>query len=71
MTQGEKEASSRVGAESHGVTAAEPGEQWKQMKSILQETAAEVVDLSTRKHQDWFDEAHKEFKSFLEELALM
>ena len=53
------------------MTAAEPGEQWKQMKSILQETAAEVVDLSTRKHQDWFDEAHKEFKSFLEELALM
>ena len=55
----------------HYATAAEPEEQWKQMKTILQETAAEVVDLSTRKHQDWFDEAHKEFKSFLEELALM
>ena len=34
----------------HCVTAAEPGEQWKQMKTILQETTAEIVDLSTRKH---------------------
>ena len=30
------------------------------MKTILQETTAEVVGLSTRKHQDWFDEADKE-----------
>ena len=50
----------------HYVTAAEPGEQWKQMKTILQETMAEVVDLSTRKHQDWFDEAGKEIKELLE-----
>ena len=34
------------------VTAAEPEEQWKQTKTILQETTAEVVGLSTRKHQD-------------------
>ena len=34
------------------VTAAEPEEQWKQVKTILQETMAEVVCLSTRKHQD-------------------
>ena len=38
------------------VTAAAPEEQWKQMKTILQETTAEVVGLSTRKHQDWFFE---------------
>ena len=36
----------------HCVTAAEPEEQWKQMKTILQETTAEVLCLSTRKHQD-------------------
>ena len=48
----------------HCVTAAEPEEQWKQMKTILQE--AEVVGLSTRKHQDWFDEAEKEIQVLLE-----
>ena len=36
------------------------------MKTILQETTAEVVDLSTRKHQDWFDEADKEIQELLE-----
>ena len=36
------------------------------MKTILQETTAEVVGLSTRKHQDWFDEAHKETQELLE-----
>ena len=41
------------------VAAAEPEEQWKQMKTILQETTAEVVGLSTRKQQDWFDEEEK------------
>ena len=50
----------------HCATTAEPGEQWKQMKTILQETMAEAVDLSTRKHQDWFDEAGKEIKELLE-----
>ena len=35
----------------HCVTAAEP-EEWKQMKTILQETTVEVVGLLTRKHQD-------------------
>ncbi|WP_419631682.1 hypothetical protein, partial [Thiolapillus sp.] len=50
----------------HCVTAAEPEEQWKQMKTILQETTAEVVGLSTRKHQDWFDEADKEIQELLE-----
>ena len=46
----------------HCVTAAEPDEQGKQLKIILQETTAEVVDLSTRKHQNWFDEANKEIQ---------
>ena len=49
----------------HCVTAAEPEEQWKQLKIILRETIAEVVTLSTRKHQDWFDEA-KEIQELLE-----
>ena len=48
------------------MTAAEPEEQWKQMKTVLQETMAEVVGLSTRKHQDWFDEADKEIQELLE-----
>ena len=50
----------------HCVTAAEPEEQWKQMKTILQETMAEVVGLSTRKHQDWFNETDKEIQELLE-----
>ena len=44
----------------HCVTAAGPEEQWKQMKAILQETTAEIVDLSTRKQQGLFDEADKD-----------
>ena len=48
------------------MTAAEPEEQWKQMKAIVQETTAEVVGLSTRKDQDWFDEAGKEIQELLE-----
>ena len=43
----------------HCVTSAEPEEQWKQMKTMLQETTAEAVDLSTRKPKDWLDEANK------------
>ena len=50
----------------HCVTATEPEEQWKQMKTMLQETTAEVVGLSTRKHQDWFDDADKEIQELLE-----
>ena len=50
----------------HCVTAAEPEEQWEQMKTILQETTTGVVDLSSRKHQDWFDEADKEIQELLE-----
>ena len=50
----------------HCVTAAEPEEQWKQMKTILQETTAEVIGLSTRKHRDWFDEADEEIQELLE-----
>ena len=50
----------------HCVTTAEPVEQWKQMKTILQETTAEVVGLSTRKHQHWFDEADKDIQELLE-----
>ena len=48
------------------VTAAEPGEQWKQTKTILEETTAEVVGLSTKTHQVWFDEADKEIQELLE-----
>ena len=48
------------------VTASEPEEQWKQTKTILQETTAEVVGLSTRKHHDWFDEADKDIQELLE-----
>ena len=55
----------------HRVTAAEPKEQCKQMKTILQETTAEVVGLSTRKHQDWFDEADKEIQELLEKKRYM
>ena len=50
----------------HCVTAAELEEQWKQMKTILQETTAEVVGLSTRKQQDRSDEADKEIQELLE-----
>ena len=50
----------------HCVTAAEPEEQWKQLKTTLQETTAGVVGLSTRKHQDWFDKANKEMQELLE-----
>ena len=53
----------------HCVTAVEPEEQWKQMKTTLQETTettAEVVGLSTRKHQDWVDEVDEEFQELLE-----
>ena len=39
------------------------------MKTILQETMAEV-GLSTSKHQDWFDEAHKELQELLEKKHL-
>ena len=36
------------------------------MKTILQETTAEVVGMSTRKHQKWFDEADTELQELLE-----
>ena len=49
------------------VTAAEPEDQWKQTKTILQETTAKVVGLSARKHQDWFDKADKEIQELLGE----
>ena len=50
----------------HCVTAAEPEKQWEHIKTILHETSAEVVGLSTRKRQDWFDEADKEIQELLE-----
>ena len=50
----------------HCVTAAEPEEQQKQMKTILLETTAEVVGLSARKHQDWFGEADKDVQELLD-----
>ena len=36
------------------------------METILQETTAEVVGVSTRKHLDWFDEADKGIQELLE-----
>ena len=54
----------------HCVTTAEPEEQWKQMKTILQESNAEIVGLSTRKHQGWSDEADKEIQELLEKKRL-
>ena len=48
------------------MTAAEREDQWKQMKTILQKTTAEVDGLSTRKHQDWFDKADKETQKLFE-----
>ena len=39
------------------------------MKTILQEIMAEVVGMSTKKHQDWFDEADKETQELLERSA--
>ena len=50
----------------HCVTAAEPEEQWMQMKTTQQETMAEVVGLSNRKHQDWFHEGDKEIQELIE-----
>ena len=55
----------------HCVTAVEPEEQWKQMQAILQETTSEAVGLSTRKHQEWFDEADKEIQELLEKKRYM
>ena len=50
----------------HCVTE-KPEKQWKQMKTILQETTTEVVGLSTRKKtKDWFDEADTEIQELLE-----
>ena len=37
--------------------AADPEEQWKQRKTIIQETTTGIVGLLTSKHQDWFYEA--------------
>ena len=39
------------------------------MKTMLQETTAEVVGLSTRKHQDWINEANNEIRELLESSA--
>ena len=50
----------------HCVTASEPEEQWMQMKTMLQQTTAEVVGLSTRKYRHWFDEADKKVQELLE-----
>ena len=50
----------------HCVTDTEPEEEGKQIETVLQETTAKVVGLSTRKHQDWFDEADKEIEELLE-----
>ena len=48
------------------MTDAEPEEEWEQTKTILQETTAEVVGQSTRKQQDWFDNADKEIQELLQ-----
>ena len=54
----------------HYVTAAEPEEQWKQMTTMLQETTAEVLGFSSRKHQGWFDDKQvRKSESFLKRNA--
>ena len=57
-----------LGERHNCVTAAEPGEQWKQMKTLLQETTAEIVGLSPWKHQDRFDEAKRESQGLFEKI---
>ena len=48
-------------------SAAEPEELWKDLKTTLQETAAEVGGFSTRKNKDWFDENDDEIQKLLDE----
>ena len=48
------------------MTASEPEQQWKQIKTLLQKTTAEVVVNLTWKHQDWFNGAGKEIQELLE-----
>ena len=66
MTQGENSLQVILEERLHCVTAAEPEEQWKQLKTLLQETTAEDVGISSGKHEDWFDEADKEIQQLLE-----
>ena len=39
---------------------------WTQLKTVLQETTAEVAGFSSRKHKDWFDESDTEIQKLLE-----
>ena len=39
---------------------------WTQLKTVLQETTAEVAGFSSRKHKDWFDESNTEIQELLE-----
>ena len=48
----------------HHVTAAEPKEQWKQMKTMLQNTTAEAV--ACRPGNNWFDEVDNKIQELLE-----
>ena len=38
---------------------------WMQLKTVLQETTAEVAGFSSRKHKDWFDESDTEIQELL------
>jgi len=48
------------------ILAVEPEELWKDLKTTLQETAAEVGGFSTRKNKDWFDENDDEIQTFID-----
>ena len=52
------------------MTDAEPEEQWKQSKTMLQETAAEAFFFFLiRKHNYWFDEADQTTHKLTEKKA--
>ncbi|XP_035672024.1 uncharacterized protein LOC118413014 [Branchiostoma floridae] len=44
----------------------DPENQWQQLKTVLQETAAEVVGNSSRKNRDWFDENDSSIDALLQ-----
>ena len=39
---------------------------WTQLKTVLQETTAEVAGFSSRKHKDWFDDSDTEIQELFE-----
>ena len=45
----------------------DPEEKWLQLKTILQETTADVAGYATRKNRDWFDENDVEIQDLLQQ----